>query len=444
MLLTTMKKSLLLLLYCTLNIVGLKAQDAGTFPDGVPIGYWFTTVPSPQLEDFPRQFVITEYGVVQDSTLVQTEALQLVITQASQAGGGIVVIPKGVFLSGALFFQQGVSLWLQEGAVLKGSDNIADYPVIPSRMEGQNLDYYPALINVYSVNGFRLLGKGTVNGNGLKFWNAFWQRRKENPQCTNLEVARPRLLFFWNCSNVLLKDIHLMNAGFWTTHFYKCYNVKIIGLSIFSPATPVKAPSTDGIDIDACTDFVIKDTYISVNDDAIALKGGKGPQADSNPDNAANERIIIENCTFGFCHAALTCGSESIHNRNILFRNCTVKGANRLLWLKMRDDTPQLYEYITVENIQGEAGSLLFAKPWTQFKDLNGETEKVSVCSNIIIKDVTLQCDVFFNVEVNQWNQLHHFTFENLSIKAKHPAMDKSLIPGMVLDDVVVNGISLD
>jgi polygalacturonase len=108
---------------------------------------------------------------------------------------------------------------------------------------------------------------------------------------------------------------------------------------------------------------------MSVNDDAIALKGGKGPWADTNENNGENTNIIIEDCEFGFCHSALTCGSESIHNKNILMRNCYVNEAMRLLWLKMRPDTPQRYEYITVENIKGQAHSMIFVKPWRQFFD---------------------------------------------------------------------------
>jgi polygalacturonase len=65
-----------------------------------------------------------------------------------------------------------------EGGKLKGSDNIEDYPKLPSRMEGQSLDYFTALVNAYQVDGFTISGKGTIDGNGLKFWQAFWQRRK--------------------------------------------------------------------------------------------------------------------------------------------------------------------------------------------------------------------------------------------------------------------------
>ena len=199
--------------------------------------------------------------------------------------------------SGALFFKPKTHLYLSEGAVLKGSDNISDYPIKPSRMEGQNLDYYPALVNTYGVNGFTISGKGTIDGNGLKYWESFWERRKENPNCTNLEVSRPRLAFIWNCDNVQVQDVKLHNSGFWTSHYYKCNNVKIINLHIFSPREPVKAPSTDAIDIDACFNFLIKGCYMSVNDDAIALKGGKGPWADADTCNGSFDKSLIQGIT---------------------------------------------------------------------------------------------------------------------------------------------------
>lgn len=134
---------------------------------------------------------------------------------------------------------------------------------------------------------------------------------------------------------------------------------------------------------------------MSVNDDAVVLKGGKGPHADKDENNGGNRNIIIENCTFGFCHGVLTCGSESIHNRNIILRRCTIDKAQRLLWLKMRPDTPQNYEYIRVEDIKGNATNLLYIRPWTQFFDLKGEKDiKMSYATNITLHNIELTCDV--------------------------------------------------
>ena len=179
---------------------------------------------------------------------------------------------------------------------------------------------------------------------------------------------------------------------------------------------------------------------MSVNDDAIALKGGKGPFADKDPNNGENTNILIENCDFGFCHSALTCGSEAIHNKNILMRNCHINDAMRVLWLKMRPDTPQKYEFVSVENITGQAFSLLYVKPWTQFFDLQGRKDvPLSFCENISMKHIDLKCEVFFDVAIGESNRLKDFTFEDLSIVAKNGTFDYSMIQGIQIKNVFVN-----
>lgn len=410
------------------------------FPDGSEITNWFKDYSKIQLKDLGKKYAITDFGVAKDSTKIQTIAIQKVIDKAAANGGGVIIIPKGVFLSGALFFKPKTTLYLSEGGVLKGSDNIADFPIMPSRMEGQNLDYFPALVNAYGVDNFSISGKGTINGNGKKYWDAFWERRKENPKCTNLEVSRPRLVFIWGSNNVQLQDVKLINSGFWTNHFYKCNNVKLLDLYIFSPHLTSKAPSTDAIDIDICTNFLVKGCYLSVNDDAIALKGGKGPYADQDKNNGPNANIIIEDCTFGFCHSALTNGSESIHNRNVIMRNCKIDGASRLLWLKMRPDTPQRYEYIRVEDIKGEAKTFLAVFAWKQFFDLKGRPDvPLSYGDHITLKNIDLKCDTFYGVENDPNVRLSNFSFENLNIQATKTSIDKSIINGVNFKDVYVN-----
>ena len=429
--------------------LSLTALAQGTqkdlFPDGTKIPGWFQDKSKVELKKLGKQFVITDFGAVADSSVLQTKFIQRAIDEAGKKGGGVIVIPKGTFLSGALFFQPKTHLYIAAGGVLKGSDAIVNYPKMPSRMEGQNLDYFPALVNAYRVDGFTISGKGTIDGNGLKYWEAFWQRRKENKNCTNLEVSRPRLVFIWNCKDVQVQDVQLHNSGFWTSHYYKCSNVKLLDLHIYSPHEPVKAPSTDAIDLDACSNVLISGCYLSVNDDAIALKGGKGPWADKDPNNGENTNVLIENCEFGFCHSAVTCGSEAIHNKNILVRSCHVNQAMRVLWLKMRPDTPQKYEYITVENITGQAYSLLYIKPWSQFFDLKGREDPIrSYSENVTLKNIALKCEVFFDVDKSENYQLRNFYFENLAIETVQSKFDKNLVEGIQLKNVKVNSILIE
>jgi hypothetical protein len=434
-----MNKKVILLGIATLLCFPFFAKEA--FPDGTPVSNWFSMYEEVDIHKLGTIYRITDHGVVNDSTLLQTAQIQAIIDKAHTNGGGVISIPRGVYLSGALFFRQKTHLHLEEGAVLKGSDDISNFPILPTRIEGRNIDYFTALVNADGLDGFTISGKGTINGNGLRYWKSFWLRRKFNPHCTNLDEMRPRLVFISNSRNVHLTGVRLINSPFWTTHLYKSENVRLSNLYIFAPREPVKAPSSDAVDIDACSNVHITNCKISVNDDAIALKGGKGPHADKDENNGANRNIIIEDCTFGFCHGVLTCGSESIHNRNIIVRRCQVDQAVRLLWLKMRPDTPQNYEYILVEDVTGNANSFLYIKPWTQFFDLQGEeTIPLSYASNVTMRNIDLKCNRFFDVTESDQYILSHFTLENLNIQATHPEINRDFIKSFKLKNVKVNG----
>lgn len=422
--------------------LGSMVQAQDLWPDGTPIPEWFRQNEKTDISKLGQKYVVTDHGVVNDSNIIQTKQLQAVIDKANAAGGGVVVIPQGTYLSGALFFKPGTHLYLEKGGMLKGSDDIKDFPIVMTRIEGQTLKYFAALVNADKVDGFTISGEGTIDGNGLRYWRAFWLRRDWNPACTNMDEQRPRLVYISNSKDVQLSGVRLQNSPFWTTHLYKCENVKLLDLYIYSPEKPVKAPSTDAVDVDACTNVLIKDCYMSVNDDAVALKGGKGPAADKDTNNGGNRNIIIEDCVYGFCHGALTLGSESIFNHNIILRRIRVDSAQRLLWLKMRPDTPQNYEYITVENITGNASNFIYIQPWTQFFDLKGHTEiPMTYASNVTMRNIDFECSTVFNVSSSDQYILKDFTFENLNIKAsKYPKIKADYVEDFKLSNITIDG----
>ena len=391
-----------------------------------------------------QDYVITNLGVSMDSTKLNTQAIQDVIDKANDNGGGTIVIPKGVFLTGALFFKPKTKLRLMEGALLKGSDDISNYPLIPSRMEGQNLLYYAALINAYYVDSFSITGPGTIDGNGLKFWKEFWVHRdsmsKIGKSSTNLEVHRPRMLFIWGCNDVRIQNVKLHNSGFWTTHLYQCNNVLIEGCDIRSPYTPVPAPSTDGVDIDVCKKVTVRNCYISVNDDAVCIKGGKGPDAHKRTQNGIVEDILVENCTFGDSHGTLTLGSECIHAKNITIRNCKMESNAPILRLKMRPDTYQVYENITVDNITGSCGTIIEMLPWRQFFNLAGSTEKpFATVRNITISNVNVKCKSFGVMQGNAPDTVSSVVFKNITATSENPEL-KTKYKGVKAEKVTVNG----
>ena len=433
-----MKKILLLMLSLAMMTAGTakskKKAVVETWPDGTVMDVWFKDTTKVDVSALGRQYVITDYGVKRDSTVVQTQAIQSVIDRAAQEGGGVVVIPEGTYLTGALFFKQGTHLHVK--GRLKGSDRIADFPYMKTRIEGETCTYFCALINADGLDGFTISGQGTIDGNGLNYWQEFWIRRKWNPQCTNKDAQRPRLTYISNSRNVTIQDVRLINSPFWTNHIYKCDHVRYLGCYIFAPTENIwapdptrGAPSSDAIDIDACTDVMINGCFMHVNDDAVVLKGGKGTWADKDETNGDCERILIQNCRYGKVHGCLTLGSESLHDRNIILRNCYTEKSDRVLWLKMRPDTPQHYEYVTVENITGHCKRFLFIHPWTQFfKPEKRDDMPLSRCNNITMKNINVNATTVYDVKTSDKYELLDFTVDGKPIEfGENPVKTENL-----------------
>lgn len=445
-----MKRLIALLMVVLLTIPNVyiyakKKKDVDRFPDGTEIPEWFRQNDPVNVKNLGKKYVLTDYEIFADGR-IHTEEIQALIDKAATEGGGVIVIPRGTFLTGGLHFKQNTHLYLEDGATLMGSDFIGDYPLGKTRIEGETCTYFGALINADGLEGFTISGKGTIDGNGLRYHKQFWLRRKWNPQCTNKDEQRPRLIYVSNCKNVQIEGVKLQNSAFWTTHIYNSENVKLLNLSIYSLGKPnhAKGPSTDAIDLDVVKNVLVKGCYMSVNDDAVAMKGGKGPWADDPTKvegNGGNYNVIIEDCTYGFCHGCLTLGSESIYNHNIILRRIQVDKATRLLWLKMRPDTPQRYEYVTVEDITGNAGQFIYIQPWTQFFDLKDRKDPpMSYSDHITMRNCQMEVDHFFNVKSqDDQYKLTNFHFENLKIKVKkNGEFPTSYVDGFTVKNVEI------
>lgn len=413
---------------------------ADNWPDGTPMDKWFSDTSKVDASTLGQQYVVTDYGVSNDSTIVQTQQLQAVIDKAASEGGGVVVIPRGTFLSGSLFFKPGTHLHIAEGGKLKGSDRIANFKIIRTRIEGETCDYFAALVNADHVDGFTITGNGTIDGNGYHYWEEFWIRRKWNRKCTNKDAQRPRLVYISNSSNVTVQDVRIMNSAFWTNHIYNSDHVRYLDCFIYAPTSGMKAPSSDAIDIDKCHDILINGCFMNVNDDAVVLKGGKGTYADTMSVNGPVGRVLVQNCHYGTVHSMLTLGSESLHDRNIILRNCKSDSTNRVLWLKMRPDTPQQYEYVTVDGVEGKTKSFLYIRPWSQFYNPQKRDDMPeSFCRHITIKNISMDCVNFFDVSTSSKYDLCDFSFENIKVSDQKNAFDAHLIDNTKVKNVVIN-----
>src|ERR1700761_1469340 len=298
---------------------------------------------------------IRDYGAVADGATINTKAIQTAIDRFSAGGGGTVVIPRGVFVSGALFFKPKVNLHLETGAVLRCSTDMSHFPVQRTRIEGHFVDRFnPALINARQCDGFRISGEGTLDGAGQPIWDRFWKLRNAAPDpknFPNLAVPRARLALIEDSRGVQVDGITFKDSQFWNLHLYKCDGVLVRGVRFEVPDDCQQAPSTDGIDVDSCRNVTIDGCYFSVTDDCIAAKGSRGIHAAEDKDSPPVEHIRVQNCIYKRGNGVLTLGSEATVVRDVVVENCKVVGNVKVAVLKLRPDTPQHYEDILFRNI---------------------------------------------------------------------------------------------
>jgi len=391
-----------------------------------------------------KTYLITEHGAIADGTTLNTKAIQATIDECAKKGG-TVVIPKGVFLTGALFLKPGVNLEIQEEAVLKGSQNIEDYPKGMTRIEGHFEPWRSALINGEKVDHLRISGKGTLDGNGAPFWKLFYDRRSADNKTTNLSVERPRLTFIRDSKDVKISGITYLNSGFWNLHLYHNQNVTVDNCRFIAPhgQIPDHAPSSDGIDVDSSQDITISNCFFSVGDDDIALKGSKGPFAMDDKDSPPDERITIKDCVFEAGGGVMTCGSEATIVRHVTVMRCTARNTN-VLQLKLRPDTPQDYEDINISDITLEGSATLFkVAPWSQYFDLKGQEPPKSIVKNITITNVKGTAGSLGSIAGNPLTTFGSIVVKNVDVQARNATFRPVTFDGLKFENVKLNGTEI-
>ncbi|HEX5284050.1 MAG TPA: glycosyl hydrolase family 28 protein [Bryocella sp.] len=350
---------------------------------------------------------ITDFGAKPDGNTVNTKSIQAAIDHLASHGGGTVVVPQGIFVSGALFFKPKVNLRLQSGAVLRCSTDMANFPVQRTRIEGHFEEHFnPALINVRNCDGFQLTGEGTLDGAGRPIWDEFWKQRNAAPDprnFPNLGIPRARLALIENSRGVKIDGITFKDSQFWNLHLYNNDGVLVHNVRFQVPDDYRQAPSTDGIDVDSSRNVTIDGCFFSVTDDCIALKGSKGPHAAEDTTSPPVEHIHVRNCTYKRGGGVLTLGSEATIVRDVIVENCKIIGNVRVATLKLRPDTPQHYEDITFRNITSEsaAGPILAVQPWSQYFNLQGATPPQSVVRNLTLTGIKGHYSAFGTIKPN-------------------------------------------
>jgi polygalacturonase len=334
-----------------------------------------STLPARRVIDFPSggspgAYDVRNFGAVGDGAKLCTEAIRSAIASAEAKGGGAIYFPAGTFLTGPIRLESHITLFLDAGSILKFSTNFDDYlPMVPSRWEGIEVTNFSPLIYAQNAEDIAIRGRGTLDGQGRAWWNYLpvarthktenrdkWQQEftRLNPhplvapsyKTLELGFMRPPFIQPYNCTNVLIEGVTIINSPFWTVTPLYCENVNIDNVIIHNPVSP----NTDGIDPDSCRKVHISNCDISVGDDCITIKSGR--DADGRRVGKPAEDYVISNCTMANGHGGVTIGSEaSAGVKNITVANCVFNGTDRGIRIKSTRGRGGVIEDVRISNI---------------------------------------------------------------------------------------------
>lgn len=280
----------------------------------------------------PKQYDITSYGAFGDATTLNTAAIQKAIDDCNH--NGMVYIPKGTYVSGAIYLKSNMTLHLEEGAKLLGSSDIKDYPIMHYRFEGLETSCYASLINTIEVKDGQSLENITISGKGCIDASGALLRKQETKE---LKGKPGRAVCLRNVENVYLYGITVRQSPAWCVHLIYCENICVNQVSIHSKydENGVKYQDIcngDGLTIDSSKNSYVFHSMISSQDDCISIKSGKNEEG--REVGIPTENLRISNCVFksGF---GIAYGSEMSGGlKNIILEDCTFENTYSIASLK--------------------------------------------------------------------------------------------------------------
>ena len=341
---------------------------------------------------FPdKDFLITDFGAVGDGHTMNGDAISKTIAACTDAGGGRVIIPEGIWLTGPIQLQSNVNLHADQGALVLFSPKFEDYPLVRANWEGRPEVRCTSPINGTDLENIAITGKGVFDGSGdawrpvKKFklteyqWqqlvasggavdeenNIWWPSREalnarvtlynlnHNPN-TKLEdyaaareYLRPVFMSLVKCKNVLLDGPTFQNSPSWNLHPLMCENLIVRNVSV---RNPWYSQNGDGIDIESCKNVLLVNSSFDVGDDAICIKSGRDKHGRER--GLPTENLVVADCIVYHGHGGFTIGSEmSGGARNILVRNCTFIGTDVGLRFKSTRGRGGIVENIFIHDI---------------------------------------------------------------------------------------------
>jgi len=322
-----------------------------------------------------RTASITDFGAVPDGKTLNTDAFAKGIAALADKGGGRLIVPPGIWLTGPIGLKNNVELHLEEGALVQFSRDYNLYPPIQLDMKGRTRTVATSPLHGENLENLAITGRGVFDGGGEVWrpvkkgkltelqWQAllaatnsvleandtFWWPSAEAKERERKEGGhRPTLLKLVNCRRILLDGVTFQNSPGWNLNPLLCTDLTLRNVSV---RNPWYAQNGDGLDIENCRNIVVRGSRFDVGDDGICLKSGANEEGRRIA--VPTENVLIEDCVVYHAHGGVTIGSEmSAGVRNVRVNNCLFLGTDLGLRFKSQRGRGGVVERIFISNVR--------------------------------------------------------------------------------------------
>lgn len=420
---------------------------------------------------FPKKtFNVVDYGAIADGVTKNTDAFKKAIKACTESGGGKVVVPQGTYLTGAIHLEDNVNLYLEEGAEILFSTDPKDYyPLVPTSYEGIELMNYSPLLYAYKKKNIAVTGKGTLNGQASNenWWNWCgkdvygWKEgmphQKDSLNLPRLmdmgqegtplaqrvfgdgHYLRPTFLEPYECENVLIKDIKIIDAPFWIIHPFKSNNVIVDGVTVES-----HGPNNDGCDPEYSKNVIIRNCTFNTGDDCIAIKAGR--DAEGRRVGIKTENVVVQNCKMIDGHGGVVIGSEmSAGVSNVYVENCEMNSPNldRAIRLKTNSRRGGTIDGVYVRNLEvGQVKEAVLKLNMFYATYTNQTGEHIPEIKNIVLENVKVKNGGYYGILAKGYEQspITNVTLKNVNIEKVDEAFSLENVSNLKLIDTYING----
>ncbi|NDV67102.1 glycoside hydrolase family 28 protein [Bacteroides sp. 224] len=386
-----MKLQRILLFICSFTFLFSACKQKESYP----YEYLYKNLPfeMPRVKApvFPENKVnLKDFGAISNGMELCTNAFAQAIASLEEKGGGKLIVPTGVWLTGPIFLKSNINLHLEKGALILFSPDVDLYPLVETIFEGLDTRRCQSPISGRNLVNVAITGEGAIDGNG-HFWRplkrekvtdsewkqtiarggvfkrpTYWFPYPETlkgdsisdmnvPRNLKTEeewqsvrhFLRPVMVSLIECKNVWLEGVIFQNSPAWNVHPLMCENVLIENVQVRNPSY---SQNGDGLDLESCVNSLIVNSTFDVGDDGICIKSGK--DEDGRKRARPCENVIIDGCTVFKGHGGFVVGSEMSGGvRNISVSNCNFLGTDVGLRFKSKRGRGGVVENIWIRNI---------------------------------------------------------------------------------------------